>query len=109
MEKVGIHDNFFELGGHSLLAVKLVSAIRKTLEMDFPLNYIFIYPTISSIADNLVEKNKHSLQPKLNIKYLVPLKTGVPPAISLSTVTYCFKSCIKFFSKLQFYAASFHL
>ncbi|MEO6719986.1 MAG: amino acid adenylation domain-containing protein, partial [Ferruginibacter sp.] len=76
VERVGIYDNFFELGGHSLLAVKLVSSIRKTLQMDFPLNYIFIYPTIFAIANNLVEKNKHPLRPKVNIKYLVPLKTG---------------------------------
>ncbi len=76
VEQVGVHDDFFELGGHSLLAVRLVAAIRKTLQIELPLNDIFIYPTIADLAGNILEKTKNPLQPEINIKYLVPIKTS---------------------------------
>jgi acyl carrier protein len=47
VEKIGIHDDFFKLGGDSLLAIRLISAIRKKLEVEVDINYIFEYPHYS--------------------------------------------------------------
>ncbi|MEO6231487.1 MAG: amino acid adenylation domain-containing protein [Ferruginibacter sp.] len=74
IKMVGVHDNFFELGGHSLLAVRLVSAIRRKLDLTLTINDVFIYPTIASFANNIVEKIINPSLPIVNIKFLVPIK-----------------------------------
>ncbi|KOP26732.1 peptide synthetase [Hapalosiphon sp. MRB220] len=51
--QVGIYDNFFELGGHSLLATQVISRIRKTFEIDIPLQFLFEFPTIAELAKNI--------------------------------------------------------
>ncbi|HVI47171.1 MAG TPA: amino acid adenylation domain-containing protein [Chitinophaga sp.] len=53
MEQVGRQDNFFALGGHSLLAIRLVSAIRKTLQVEVSIGDIFDYPTIATLSAHL--------------------------------------------------------
>ena len=50
IEKIGVQDNFFVLGGHSLLATQLVARIRRELELELPLMYIFDYPSVESLA-----------------------------------------------------------
>ncbi|MEO6549687.1 MAG: amino acid adenylation domain-containing protein [Ferruginibacter sp.] len=76
VERVGIFDNFFELGGHSLLIMRLVSAIRKKLDLNLLINDIFIYPTIADFTNNMVEKFKNPSLPVVNNKYLVPIKSS---------------------------------
>ncbi|MEO7583970.1 MAG: amino acid adenylation domain-containing protein [Ferruginibacter sp.] len=74
--RVGIADNFFELGGHSLLAIRLVSAIRKKLQLEITVNDIFIYPTIEAFTGTIFERVKNPSLPVVNIKHLVSIKTG---------------------------------
>jgi amino acid adenylation domain-containing protein len=47
---IGIYDNFFELGGHSLLAMKVISAIRISLNTKLEVRDIFLSPSIASLA-----------------------------------------------------------
>ncbi|MCZ8125784.1 MAG: amino acid adenylation domain-containing protein [Microcystis sp. LE19-114.1B] len=56
LTKVGIYDNFFELGGHSLLATQLISRLKETFEIEFPFRYLFENPTISQLANKVVNQ-----------------------------------------------------
>jgi amino acid adenylation domain-containing protein len=53
VERVGIYDNFFELGGHSLLAMRVVSAIRRELNIEVAIKDLFVHVTIVSLAAHL--------------------------------------------------------
>ncbi|WP_340203802.1 phosphopantetheine-binding protein, partial [Ascidiimonas sp. W6] len=53
VEQIGVHDNFFELGGHSLLATRLVSMIRKELDMEISIKNIFQFNTIEELANSI--------------------------------------------------------
>lgn len=48
--QISVEANFFELGGHSLLAMKMVSRIEQVLDRQIPLQAIFRYQTIRSLA-----------------------------------------------------------
>ncbi|NJM65768.1 MAG: SDR family NAD(P)-dependent oxidoreductase [Acaryochloris sp. RU_4_1] len=64
IEPIGIHDNFFTLGGHSLLATQVTSHMRKTLQIELPLQSLFDYPTIAQLAqiiEDLLLKEIESL------------------------------------------------
>ena len=63
LDRVGIHDNFFELGGHSLLAMQVVSRLRKTFDVEFPLRSLFETPTVANLAvsiEQLCQLEQHS-------------------------------------------------
>lgn len=55
LEKVGIHDNFFELAGNSLLAIQIVTRLRDAFKVHLPLTSLFETPTISQLAQKIVE------------------------------------------------------
>ena len=55
IENIGIHDNFIALGGHSLLAMRITSSLNDVLEMENPLDKIFVYPTIESYGKYIEE------------------------------------------------------
>ncbi|MCX2765112.1 phosphopantetheine-binding protein, partial [Aquimarina muelleri] len=50
VDRVGIYDNFFELGGHSLLATRLVSIIRKKLEIEIEIGDIFEFTSVEQLS-----------------------------------------------------------
>ncbi|MES2731695.1 MAG: AMP-binding protein, partial [Bacteroidota bacterium] len=76
LERIGIYDNFFELGGHSLLATRVVSAIRKVLEVELTVKDFFLYPTIARLALYLRVQDKGLLLPAIEVEprpELIPL------------------------------------
>lgn len=50
LKQVSVHDNFIALGGHSLAAIRVTARINEEVEMKFPLNKIFEFPTITEYA-----------------------------------------------------------
>ncbi|MTD72405.1 type I polyketide synthase [Flavobacterium sp. LC2016-13] len=60
VQRVGIYDDFFELGGHSLLAVKLISEIRKIIEVDIEMRLLFELTNIALISE-YIEMTKLNL------------------------------------------------
>ena len=64
LDSIGVDDNFFDLGGHSLLATQVIAQIRETLQMDTPLASLFMFPTVSALAEHLADVSIES-QPVL--------------------------------------------
>lgn len=50
LPKVGIKNDFFELGGHSLTAMRLISMIKKEMQLELQISDIFSYPTINKLS-----------------------------------------------------------
>jgi acyl carrier protein len=48
---INVTDSFFELGGHSLLATQMISRIRQQVQVDIPIQQVFIAPTIRELAE----------------------------------------------------------
>ena len=57
VESVGIYSDFFEIGGHSLLAMRLISAIRKEMEVELAIRDVFVYPTIARLSAHIATVN----------------------------------------------------
>lgn len=58
IEIPSINNNFFALGGHSLKAMQLIRAITDATAIQVPLQAIFKYPTIKSLAQYMLGLNK---------------------------------------------------
>ena len=52
-QRIGRRDDFFELGGQSLLATRLIAQLRKILDREIPLQWLFDHPTIAGLAKAL--------------------------------------------------------
>ena len=68
-ERIGIHDNFFELGGHSLHAIRLISAVRKKLEVEIHIGSVFEHNTVESLAGYIQKQNKGSSLPQISVQH----------------------------------------
>ena len=47
---VTVDDHFFEVGGHSILATKLTFQLRVAFKQELPLNLLYQYPTVATLA-----------------------------------------------------------
>ncbi|CCF57911.1 hypothetical protein KAFR_0D02630 [Kazachstania africana CBS 2517] len=59
---MSINDSFFDLGGHSILATKMFFTLKTTFNIDLPLNSVFKFPTIKTLAAEIVRLGKSSVQ-----------------------------------------------
>lgn len=50
IDRLGIHDNFFDLGGNSLIGLKVVSRLKKELNIEIPIVTLFEGPTVSAFS-----------------------------------------------------------
>ncbi|WP_212004575.1 non-ribosomal peptide synthetase [Chitinophaga sp. HK235] len=80
LEYAGRLDNFFALGGHSLLAIRLVSAIRKSMEVEVSIGDIFDYPTIASLSAHLDQTSGRPVLP--GIRRYDPRPAQIPLSYS---------------------------
>ncbi len=67
LEGIGTEDNFFELGGDSLLAIRVISAIRKELDIEMPIADLFEYQTIASLAAQVDSKSGTEVIPPIQL------------------------------------------
>ncbi|HEY0055307.1 MAG TPA: amino acid adenylation domain-containing protein, partial [Pedobacter sp.] len=67
VERVGINDSFFDLGGHSILAMRVIAAIRTSLQRELSIKELFLYPTIKSLANYLQENTFSVLLPSIEV------------------------------------------
>ena len=65
VEQVGVHDNFFELGGHSLMAIRVISAIRKQMEIELSIHDLFTHTSVAELATHLVTQSRGQLLPSV--------------------------------------------
>jgi len=50
IDRLGVHDNFFDLGGNSLIGLRVISRLKKELNLDIPVIALFEGPTVSELA-----------------------------------------------------------
>jgi tyrocidine synthetase-3 len=62
-KEIGTGYDFFKLGGHSLKAVRLISGIRKTLNVEVPLDKIFELTTIKKLAGYISSLTEVTYEP----------------------------------------------
>jgi len=54
-DKISLTDDFFRIGGNSILAVRLVANIKNQMNILFPLDSIFEFPTVRALSAKLDE------------------------------------------------------
>ena len=64
VERVGRRDNFFELGGHSLLVMRVVSRLRKVMDVEVTIGDMFAYPELASLAERLINLQLEQFDPE---------------------------------------------
>lgn len=69
INKIGLNDHFLELGGNSLYGLQVVSRLREVFQVDYKLEYLFSYPTISDTYRKLqiMWGNKEVLEEIVNL------------------------------------------
>ncbi|MDB5134737.1 MAG: amino acid adenylation domain protein [Mucilaginibacter sp.] len=67
-ERIGVFDDFFDLGGHSLMVMRVISIIRKKLEVELAVKDLFTYPTVASLSGYIVSRGKGLVLPAIDVQ-----------------------------------------
>ncbi|MDN3695553.1 amino acid adenylation domain-containing protein [Chryseobacterium tructae] len=78
-ETISIQDDFFRLGGNSIMAVKLISKIRKELDLQVNVGMVFNHKTVASLSNVLSHENHRE-----NGINIIPVKLNSPEEQQLS-------------------------
>ncbi len=80
--QIGAHDNFFEHGGHSLMAIQLLARVRRTFDVEVPLDDFLGEPTIARLARAveraLAEGEAASVSPLVRVSRDGPMPASSP-------------------------------
>lgn len=59
-DNISYEDNYFLIGGNSLSAIKIIKKIQEKIgyEIDIPLTYIFSFPTIDKLVEEIFNPDK---------------------------------------------------
>nr|WP_260232358.1 non-ribosomal peptide synthetase [Chryseobacterium lactis] len=76
---IGIHEDFFRLGGNSIMAIKLISTIKRVLNIQVGVATVFGHKTIVSLSHALNDKN--NIDEEVAI---IPIKVSTPEEQRLS-------------------------
>lgn len=93
IERLSIEQNFFALGGHSLLVIKLVSALRKQLQLDVHPGVVFDHPSVAELAAALTRDEtapgalERTAQVRLKLNSLSPEQREALMAKSRTSVS----------------------
>jgi acyl carrier protein len=66
-----LHDNFLELGGHSLAAIEIAATVRRTFQVELPLEAVFEAPTVAELAVTVERDLRTRSEPTTPGKYLL--------------------------------------
>jgi amino acid adenylation domain-containing protein len=79
---IGAQDSFFEHGGHSLMAIQLLARVRRTFDVEVPLDDFLGEPTISRLARAveraLAEGGAANVSPLVRVPRDGPLPASFP-------------------------------
>ena len=80
--QIGSYDSFFEHGGHSLLAIQLLARVRRTFDVELPLDDFLGEPTIARLARAveraLAEGGAASVSPLVRVPRDGPMRASFP-------------------------------
>lgn len=78
---INSQDDFFEIGGDSLVALQIITELKQNHQIDIPLYYLFEYPTIEQLSQQIEllmsepQSGKFVLKSKPS-KTIIKLSTG---------------------------------
>jgi acyl carrier protein len=74
---VGIEANFFELGGHSLMVLQLIARMRRTFEIEIPVQTVFEQPTIAQLASEIQTRAASNNNLRASVRHWKARSTAV--------------------------------